>query len=594
VRVEISGITIKREYNQLNGLAGILPFGLYNYLKTAWFVSAIEKEKACFLSTENDFTINDNFSSTYEPTESDQLSWGVDWIDAERVWGGEEDAHDVIEGNPAGEYIKVAIIDSGIDYSHEDLNDNYVAGFDFVNNDSDPMDDSFIGHGTHVAGIVGAEDNDAISVIGVAPLVSLYGIKVIDEWGEALISDIVAGIDWAVDNQMDIINLSLGAPWTDSTLEQAINRAWDRGIIVVAAAGNHLYTPSYNYTSVFYPAKYEKSLAIANLAPYPSSDNPFSVVRNSRSCTGPELDFSAPGTSILSTCRDNSYIRGNGTSMAAPMVTGTCALILSVNSSFSPYDVKDILIATAGDLGAQGHDNEYGHGQINAWTATEEAKGTLPSDSDNDGLFDREEMQLGTDRLNADPDNDGLNDYEEVKIFHTNPFCSDTDHDGLKDKWEIDNNFDPLDNTDGHTDHDNDGINTGDEVSLYNTDYLDSDTDNDGLTDGQEVYGFTIPTITGTIYTDPTDADTDGDGLSDSVEVAGFTISGVGFRYTNPTMPDTDGDGLHDGIEKNLLLTDPRDTDTDNDGYTDFEEFNAGTDPTDPMDYPGGGGWFDP
>ncbi len=216
------------------------------------------------------------------------------------------------------------------------------------------------------------------------------------------------------------------------------------------------------------------------------------------------------------------------------------------------------------------------------------------NDPDNDGLTNLEEFQMLTNPVKSDTDDDGINDGDEVNTHFTNPLRPDTDYDGLTDGWEVAHGYDPLDPADGSIDTDGDGIGNGDESSVYNTDYLDPDTDNDGLTDGQEVYGFYIPTITGKRYTDPNDADTDNDGLTDGEEKAGFTIAGIGVRYTDPTNPDTDGDGLNDRVEVIILLTDPRETDTDNDGYTDYEEFCAGTDPKDPTDYPGSGGWFFP
>ena len=481
----------------------------------------------------------------------------------------------------------------------------------YVNDDYDPIDD--YGHGTHVAGIVGAEDDNILGVIGVAPKVSLYGVKVLNSGGSGTWSDVIAGINWAAANKMDIINLSLGGREGDSLLEEAINRVWDLGIVVVAAAGNYnLINPG-----VDYPAKYEKAIAVANLKAKPSPEAPTSVTRNSGSCKGPELDLSAPGTEILSTWLSGEYLKADGTSMAAPMVAGTCALILSVDSHFSPYDVRDILIETVEDLGVEGHDNKYGYGQINAWEAVVYAEITNPSDSDYDGLYDRDEMQLGTNRFNIDTDNDGLSDYEEVhihvtsplkpdsdndglsdyeevNIYTTNHWIADTDFDGLSDGWEVEHGFDPLDPADGISDYDGDGLTNGDETSLYNTNYLDPDTDNDGLTDGEEVYGYEIPTISGLRYTDPADSDSDGDGLSDSEEANGFSISGVGWRYTDPTNSDTDGDGLNDRVEVIIIQIDPRDIDTDDDGYTDYEEFCAGTDPKDPTDYPGSGGGFIP
>ena len=587
VKVKITDISIKREYNRLNGFAGLISRSLYDYLESAWFVSIIEEDKAFQTWCNSDIYINDNVSLNIQPTEVDQLSWGVDWIDAERVWGGTEDARDVIPGNPAGEDIKVAIIDTGIDYTHPDLDENYAGGIDYVNNDDDPMDDD--GHGTHVAGIVGAEDNDILSFIGVAPKVSLYAIKVLASDGSGTYADVIAGIDWAADNEMDIINLSLGGPEGDTLLEEAVNRAWDFGIVVVAAAGNYdwiLYPIIPLRTKVNYPAKYNKTIAVANLkAQYElGNPDPVSVKRRFDSCKGEELDVSAPGTKIPSTWLSGDYMDISGTSMAAPMVAGTCALILSVDSLFSPYDLRDILIEKAEDLGDEGHDNKYGYGQINAWEAVQEAKETDPSDTDNDGLYDREEMQLGTDRLDPDTDNDGLTDGFEVNSYltsplnpdadcdtlndgeeyalGTNPHDSDTDSDVMLDPWEVENGLNPLVDDTGE-DPDGDGLLNIAEYH-HNCDPQDSDTDNDGLSDGEEVL---------TYNTNPWIADTDGDGMPD-----GWEISNNFNPRSHDSSEDADGDGASN-LDEYYYGTDPNDSDTDNDGMNDLEEIVYGTNP---------------
>ncbi|MHA1668130.1 MAG: S8 family peptidase [Candidatus Heimdallarchaeaceae archaeon] len=523
VLVDIKDLEITRKYDCINGLAGRFPMQLYAYLETAWFVSAIEEDYCVHLSSD-DFVLNDSFTEVVHPTDNDQLSWGVDWIDAERVWGGTEDATNVLLDHPAGQNIKIGIIDSGIDYTHPDLDNNYVGGIDYVNDDSDPYDDC--GHGTHVAGIVGAEDNDIVSVIGVAPKVSLYGIKVLNSGGSGSASDTIAGINWAVNNKMDIINLSLGNLFGSSTLKEAINRAWDTGIVVVAAAGN-------NGPWVLAPAKYDKSIAVANLAPVPSSTNPTSVTHNEGSNTGSSLDVSAPGTYIISDWPSNSYYNGTGTSMASPMVAGTCALILSVDTRFSPEDVRQILISTASDLGATGHDNKYGYGQINAWQATKKASVTPPSDSDNDGLYDREEMQLGTDYLDSDSDNDGLSDGYEVHTYGTDPLDPDTDYDTLTDGQE-------------HS---------------YGTNPFSPDTDNDDMNDGWEVRNGLNPLV------NDANLDPDGDGLTNHEEY---------YEGTDPQDWDTDDDGYSDGFELNPQP--PYDP--------------TPSDPTDPLSVPTIGGLF--
>ena len=171
-------------------------------------------------------------------------SWGVEHISADL-------AH--LSGNK-GAGIKIAVIDTGIDYDHEDLNDNYVGGYDFVFNDADPYDDNTISHGTHVAGIIAAEDND-FGVIGVAPEASLYAVKVLDGGGFGLASWIISGIEWAVNNNMDIINISIQGA-NDPALEAACNSAYDAGVIIIAAAGNN------NGGPVTYPAAYESVVAV--------------------------------------------------------------------------------------------------------------------------------------------------------------------------------------------------------------------------------------------------------------------------------------------------------------------------------------------
>ncbi|HLP15397.1 MAG TPA: OmpA family protein [Bacteroidota bacterium] len=207
-------------------------------------------------------------------------------------------------------------------------------------------------------------------------------------------------------------------------------------------------------------------------------------------------------------------------------------------------------------------------------------------DTDNDGLPDKVEKQLGTDPENPDTDGDGLSDGDEVNKYHTDPLKADTDGDGLSDGDEVNKyHTDPLKaDTDGdglsdgdevnkyHTDPlradtDGDGLSDGDEVNKYHTDPLKSDTDGDGLSDGDEVLRY---------RTDPLKADTDGDGLSDGEEVMRY--------HTDPLRADTDGDGLSDGDEVNKYHTDPLKVDTDGGGVNDGAEIARGTNPLNPAD----------
>ncbi|MCF2137373.1 MAG: S8 family serine peptidase [Candidatus Thorarchaeota archaeon] len=356
VDVNLQGINIIHEYKHLNGIAGRMPIAVYNMLKAAWFVSSIQL---------------DHEVTMYQDT----LDWGVDDVDAEQVWGGAEDAVDVVPGNVAGTGVNVAILDTGIDYTHPDLDAVYKGGYDFVDDDSDPKDQN--GHGTHCAGIVAAEDNGD-GVIGVAPKASIYAVRVLDAYGSGSTSDIIAGIDWAIDHNMDVISMSLGGGGFDSAFNDAINRAYDAGIVVVAASGND------GKESISYPAAYDNAIAVGAI------DSSHNLADFSN--YGPEQEVVAPGVDIYSTMptytvtlnywwyggHSKNYDTMSGTSMATPMVAGVVALILSANPDLTPAEVRDILHTTSIDLGSSGWDKYFGYGEVNAKAAVDNAGGTPP------------------------------------------------------------------------------------------------------------------------------------------------------------------------------------------------------------------------
>nr|QNO50704.1 hypothetical protein HLBKPKBF_00022 [Methanosarcinales archaeon ANME-2c ERB4] len=213
-----------------------------------------------------------------------------------------------------GTGVKVAIIDTGVDYTHEDLDSNCKGGYDFVFNDPAPFDDSYNSHGTHVAGIIAAERN-GIGVVGVAPNASLYAVKAMDGSGYGLASWLIAGIEWAVENDMDVVVISSGTEEDSQSLRDACRNAYDTGLLLVAAAGN---THGGNVT---YPARYDSVIAVT-ATDLNDSRAPFSPI-------GLEIELAAPGVNILSTTRDDSYGYLSGTSRAAPHVAGIAALIIS-------------------------------------------------------------------------------------------------------------------------------------------------------------------------------------------------------------------------------------------------------------------------
>jgi hypothetical protein len=276
-------------------------------------------------------------------------------IELDNAWGvkriGSGFVHD--SGN-RGDGVKVAIVDTGIDYTHPDLDGNYVGGFDFVNNDGDPMDDH--GHGTHVAGTVAAED-DGIGVVGAAPKALLYGVKVLNSMGSGSWSGIIAGIEWAADNGVQVTNNSYGGS-TDpgSIVKAAFDNSYAAGVLHVAAAGNSgACTPTGD--TVLYPAKFASVMAVAATS---STD-----ARACFSSTGPAVEISGPGVSINSSKRGGGYTVMSGTSMASPHVAGVAALVLA-SAQMTNVEARQKLVGTADDLGAGGRDELYGFGLVDA------------------------------------------------------------------------------------------------------------------------------------------------------------------------------------------------------------------------------------
>ncbi|RJQ07896.1 MAG: peptidase S8/S53 subtilisin kexin sedolisin, partial [Bacillota bacterium] len=272
----------------------------------------------------------------------DTLPWGVDRIDADVVQAG---------GN-SGSGVKVGILDTGIDLDHPDL--HVAGGATFVDGTSAPDDDN--GHGTHVAGTVAALANGT-GVIGVAPAAALYAVKVLDSGGSGYISDIVAGIDWAVTNGMKVINMSFGGSSDDATLRAACDNAYAAGVLLVAAAGNS-GNPAGKGDNVSYPARYSSVIAVA------ATDQ--SDKRASFSSTGPDVELAAPGVDILSTYYGGGYATASGTSMACPHVVGVAALVYYANAGYSNADVRNAMTSTAIDLGTAGRDTLYGYGLVYA------------------------------------------------------------------------------------------------------------------------------------------------------------------------------------------------------------------------------------
>ena len=243
--------------------------------------------------------------------------------------------------------VKVAVMDSGIDYTHPDL--NVSGGINFVDSNSNYYDGD--GHGTHVAGTIAAQKN-GIGVIGVAPYVKLYAVKILDDNGDGYISDSIKGFEWCINNGIRVINVSAGFPKNAISntllqqLENVIARAYNQGIVIVCSAGN-------NYGDVEYPAALPEVIAVSA-----TDDNDNLADFSSR---GPEVDIAAPGVEILSTV-PGGYDSYDGTSMAAPHVTGAVALLIQKNPNLNANQIREKLKNTGVKLSLP--DTYFGSGGL--------------------------------------------------------------------------------------------------------------------------------------------------------------------------------------------------------------------------------------
>jgi len=277
-------------------------------------------------------------------------NWGVDAINAPEVWAQ----------NITGKGIVVAVVDTGVDYYHPDLDSNIwqnpgeiagngidddrngfiddIRGWDFLYNDNYPMDLDLYGHGTHIAGSIAAERND-FGITGVAYNAKIMPVRVLDTFGNGELNNVAAGIRYAADNGANVINLSIGNEFYPSNqVNAAIEYANNKGSVVVIAAGNS------GSSQPDYPARNADRSGIA----VGSIDINGRMADTSNRAGSTPLDYLvAPGVDIYSTTPYNNYEIETGTSMATPHVAGVAALVLSTNPTLTPAQVEYILTTTA-------------------------------------------------------------------------------------------------------------------------------------------------------------------------------------------------------------------------------------------------------
>ncbi|MBZ4654317.1 MAG: aerolysin [Peptococcaceae bacterium] len=264
------------------------------------------------------------------------VDWGIKRIGAPQVWNKLRERR-----------IKVGIIDTGIDYFHPDLKENIRDGISTLDGYPSYRDD--YGHGTHVAGTIGALNNP-FGMVGINPYVDFYIVKAFDKKGNGKLSDIIEGMDWLMRRQVNVINMSFSTSETNQTFARVMDMAHNRGIVLVAAAGNDGGSDSVNY-----PARFPQVIAVS------ATDRQDNIA--GFSSTGPEIDFCAPGVDIRSTWINGGYKVSSGTSFAAPHITGVVTDLLNYYGPMPPAQVKEMMARGTVILEKLNREQQ-GHGMI--------------------------------------------------------------------------------------------------------------------------------------------------------------------------------------------------------------------------------------
>jgi thermitase len=272
-----------------------------------------------------------------DPAFQDRSQWDLYRIQAPAAWN-----------KSLGEGVRVAVVDSGIDGDHPDLKSKIALQKDLLNNDNVANDD--VGHGTHVAGTIGAVTNNDLGVAAVCPACKLLVAKVGNSTG-IFDADIAQGIYWSANNRASAINISIGGRNYSWALKHAVDYAWDHDVVVVAAAGNE------DTAAPSYPAAYGHVISVSA-----------TTLQNRKarfSNYGSTIDVAAPGVKILSTVPGGGYDIKDGTSMASPHVAALAGL-LATNKGLSASEIRRRIQRSATDIGPEGKDRYYGWGLINA------------------------------------------------------------------------------------------------------------------------------------------------------------------------------------------------------------------------------------
>lgn len=387
--------------------------------------------------------------------------------------------------------VDIAILDTGIDLDHPDLNVHKYAYCSITRTfpierssctENDTNANDVNSHGTHVAGIAAALDNTS-GVVGVAPGARLWAVKVLDDDGNGAGSTIIAGVDYVADNssEIEVANMSLTGDGAFQALTDAIDGAVSAGVVFALAAGN-----DHKDVSLAFPAGHPNAITVSAFEDYDgipgglsgnAGDDTFANFSN----YGTGVDIMAPGVKIRSTIPGGGLGNKSGTSMASPHVAGAAALYMSVNPEANPAIVKAALIASGdfspcsnnvngicgapedpdgiqepllmlscADADEDGVCDDVDNcplspNPLQIDTDFDTAGDVCDDDDDNDGLSDVDEATYGTNPLLQDTDGDLLSDGDEVNVYSTLPNSPDSDGDFINDGDEINNGGDPLD-----------------------------------------------------------------------------------------------------------------------------------------------------
>ncbi|TVY09636.1 S8 family peptidase [Paenibacillus cremeus] len=349
IQQEIGGAHVQKVgYTYVFESSGMEAKQLMAYFKK-WNIAYAEPH---FLYMTNDAapTTPPDASSVITPNDAlyRKYQWNLPLIETEAGWNVSKGSKDVIVG----------VVDTGVDLNHSDLKNQLISGYNVVSPDSPPQDD--VGHGTHVAGVIGALVNNNLGVAGMSWYNRVMPVKVLDSSGAGSTYAVAQGVIWATDHGAKVINMSLGNYADAQFLHDAIKYAYDHDVVLIAASGND------NTERPGYPAAYPEVFAVAAT----DANN----AKASFSNYGDYIDVAAPGVNIASTYPSNQYAALSGTSMASPHVTALAALIRSANPNLKNTEVMQIMRDTAMDLGPKGRDKYFGYGLIDVVAALKAAQ----------------------------------------------------------------------------------------------------------------------------------------------------------------------------------------------------------------------------